>query len=262
MAAGAEHWPSLRLDLPAVVHHLGVHFEMADDVPADRLAELFLAYACLEGVPGAIETFHRQYLVKLDSVIRRVNASPTFADEVQQKLAETLFVARAGKSPKIGQYKAQGPIAGWLAIAAHRIALRMQKGQRAGQSSDDEALARVIGLGEGPEMAAIDNQYKAAVSRALKKAVADLPAEDKVMLKIYHLRGVTTTAIAKMNKMSQPTVSRRLKQIRGLLRERTEQYLTDELTLSEAAIKAVFRLACSQIDLSLSKLLGETTASS
>lgn len=261
MAAGAEHWPGLRLEPQVVRRYLGASFKAGEQIPEDRLADLYLAYACLEGVPGAIESFHRRYLARLESVIRRIDASPAFADEVQQKLAETLFVAPAGKVPKIAQYKAQGPIEGWLAIAAHRIAMRIHKGRRAGQSSDDDALARAMGLGEGPEMAAIGNQYKAAVSRALKRAVGELSSEDKVMLKIYHLRGVTTTAIAKMKKMSQPTVSRRLKQIRLALRAGTERFLADELTLSAGDLEALFRMACSQIDLSLSKMLGETTTS-
>jgi len=259
VVAGRERWPALNVALSTVVRHVSVNFPENEQVPDEHLADLYLAYACLEGVRGAIETFHRNYLVKLGPVIRRVNGSPAFVDEVQQKLAETLFVAPAGKTPKIAQYRAQGSIGGWLAIAAHRVAMRLHKGQQLEQSSDDEALARVLGLGEGPELAAINAQYKDAVIRALKRAVADLPSKDKMALKMYYLRQVTTTAIGKMNDMSQPTASRWLKHIRSRFDASTRKYLAEELTLSEGELEMVFRMACSQIDLSFSKLLGEST---
>src|SRR5947207_9128327 len=99
------------------------------DTDAVHDADFYLARACACDAPGAMVTFERVFMSQVPAYLRRLRASPSFVDEVQQLLRAKLFV---GPPPQITEYAGTGPLTAWLRVTALRTAfdLKRTRGER------------------------------------------------------------------------------------------------------------------------------------
>src|SRR4051794_28183987 len=121
--AGAAAWPDLRVSTDAFREHLVVLAAGEDsDTVAPRLAgaDLYLAFACLEGSPDAWRALEREHLSKIGDYVRKIDASPAFADEIRHRVSEKLVAG--GKDSKLALYSGRGPLWAWIRITALRDA--------------------------------------------------------------------------------------------------------------------------------------------
>src|SRR5580704_9401221 len=81
LAARAAH-PGIQLDAERFVHHLARH--RPGDTPLDGwlgsicAGDLYLACACAEGVPAAIETLDRQYRAQVGAYLTGMRPTEAF----------------------------------------------------------------------------------------------------------------------------------------------------------------------------------------
>src|SRR5437660_1544495 len=61
---------------------------------------------------------------------------PAFADEALQVVREHLLVAKDGAPGRIAEYRGEGPLEGWLRVAAVRAALRLQRQRKPEQLAE------------------------------------------------------------------------------------------------------------------------------
>src|SRR6266568_1884503 len=94
-AAGHAAWPDVPLDAEAFAAHVADRVRTRPDVEkaigALHAADLFLACACSRGIPTALAHFERVQLSRVPALVRRIDASPAFADEVAQAMREALL---------------------------------------------------------------------------------------------------------------------------------------------------------------------------
>src|SRR5579884_1384958 len=90
----------------------------------EHLADLYLATACAAGNAAALAAFERTHLSQVAAFVARTDSDPAFAEEVRQRLREKLLV---GQPPRISEYAGQGPLGGWVRVAAVRMALDLRK---------------------------------------------------------------------------------------------------------------------------------------
>src|SRR6476659_265900 len=126
-------WPDLPIDPARLVAHLAVVVGegQLDDV-AQGLSELYaedvaLGLACAEKLPGALTHVDRTCGGAIDAAVARIDRSPELRDEVRQTLWQRLFVGTVEQAPRILTYAGRGPLAGWVAVAAQRIALDLRR---------------------------------------------------------------------------------------------------------------------------------------
>src|SRR5690242_18206519 len=90
--AASTAWPDVELarDLfvARVANHLPGDAVLTDSLRQLRSADLYLAAACAERVPNAIETFDREYLAAVPAILARGGIRDIAADEVQQRVRE------------------------------------------------------------------------------------------------------------------------------------------------------------------------------
>src|SRR5262245_58099234 len=84
------------------------------------VGDLYLAWACAAGVPGAHAVFEREIVAHVPLHLARFRRGPEFTDEVLQALRERLLV---GDPPRIAAYGGRGPLGAWVRVAAIRIAV-------------------------------------------------------------------------------------------------------------------------------------------
>src|SRR5262245_19889002 len=118
-------WPDMAIEpCRLVVHRAHVICDDVDQVLCDLHAEDFaLALACMDNLPGALTQVERLCGPAIDAAVARIDRSPELRDEVRQTLWQRLFVGTPGQAPRILSYAGRGPLAGWVSVAAQRLAL-------------------------------------------------------------------------------------------------------------------------------------------
>src|SRR5258708_2105594 len=108
--AGASAWPSVPLPEDVFVSRVANHFSndatLIDWLRTVRAADLFLATACAERVPNAVNTFDREFLGAVPAILARGGMRDVQADEIRQRVRERLFVGAS----KIADYSGRGPL--------------------------------------------------------------------------------------------------------------------------------------------------------
>jgi len=97
--AGRAAWPGIVLSAESFVAHVATHLGGEAD-PTSALAtlhagDLFLACACAQGAPEALEAFERAFLARVPRLVARIDASAAFADDVAQEIREAFLVPGA-----------------------------------------------------------------------------------------------------------------------------------------------------------------------
>lgn len=191
-----------------------------------RVDELALARACAAGENTAWEIFLTKYREKLYLSALRIARE----DSAARELADTLYADLYGTTTRDGQrvsklasYTGRGSLEGWLrTVLAQEYVNRYRRTKRL-VSLEEEAEDGVQFRAPDPEPAtAADNR----LSRATDQVLAELPAEERMVLSAYYLDGRTLAEIARMLGVHESTISRKLDKLARSLRKQIVATLT------------------------------------
>lgn len=257
---GREAWPSLPLPLEAFSRHVSGHLPKRGN-PESALAtlqgaDLFLACACKEGVPGAAAAFQASFKATVETALRGRNVPPDERVELMQAVWEKLLVGQPGVPAKIGDYSGRGPLGGWVRVAAVRTALNFLEQKRS------DPLVTVEHMDEhrepstpDPELAFLKSHYREEVQQALKDALAGLEADERNVLKLHFLDGLTADRIAAVYGVHRATVTRWLARGREALLRGTHLLLTQRLRIGRGEAESIIDIVRSQLALALGSIL-------
>jgi RNA polymerase sigma-70 factor (ECF subfamily) len=265
--AGCAAWPDLAVPPERFVAYLAAR--IAPDSADLRLAlaeihadDLFLACACADRTSGAIQAFRDRYREIVAAVIRGIDPTPSFADEVEQLLFQKLFVpgdptetSVSAPAPRIANYSGRGPLAGWVSVAAQRTALSLRRGEVAQKRARERAIADRLSVDLDPELLYLKQRYSREFELAFEGAVGGLTVRERTILRLHMVAGLTLDAIGVMYSVNASTVSRWLSATRDRLSAETEKELRRRLQLSPAEFDSLARLVMSQLDVSICRLL-------
>jgi RNA polymerase sigma-70 factor (ECF subfamily) len=251
--AGRAEWPELALAPEAFARHLGRHFS-EEEPPAPwlervRAADLYLACACAEKVPGALDAFERRFLGAVPAILRRSGPRDVPADEISQRLRERLFVGDA----KIADYAGRGSLGGWLEVVTLRVAMEMRRRDRLVLRDDSGEAAQIADA--DPELEFIKERYRGAFKQALRAALEALEAEQRNLLKLHFVDGVTLDQLAVLFHVHRATIARRIAAARAAVLYGVQERLRAELALDPDEFDGLLQLVQSRLELSLSALL-------
>jgi RNA polymerase sigma-70 factor (ECF subfamily) len=248
----ARDWPQLRIPAEDFVEHVRARLPADDPEGAlaeIRAADLLLAFACLRGDEAAWRELDRACLSKIQEWVARIDRSPTFADEVRQRLAEKL--ASDGKGPgKLAQYTGKGPLWAWLRVVAIREAHTIVRGGKKAVDADDVPL-RAGGL--DPELELLKRRSADTFKKAFAEVLASLPDDDKSVLKLHYLDGLTIDEVGKAFRVSRASAARLIAAARDRIVKRVERTLRDQLGANAPGAHSLLALVQSQFDLSVAR---------
>jgi RNA polymerase sigma-70 factor (ECF subfamily) len=170
-------------------------------------------------------------------------------------LRDKLLVAHDGQPPRIATYGGRGPLAAWVAIAAQRTALSLDRHESALRRVHDRAMNEAMAVDLNPELRHMKARYKEAVELAFRDALGELTDRDRALLRLGLVGGLSLDAIASAYSVNASTVSRWLAKIRKGILDRTLALLRDRLRLTDPEAASIARLVTSQIDVSVVRLL-------
>jgi RNA polymerase sigma-70 factor (ECF subfamily) len=110
-----------------------------------------------------------------------------------------------------------------------------------------------------PELALLRSRYREAFRTAFAEAVGALTPRDRTIMRLTALDGLTCAQVGQMYGKDASTVSRWLASTRAVLLEKTRHTLSTSLNLSPSALDSLMRVADSELDLSISRLLESRT---
>lgn len=250
--AEARAWPSLSPETLAAWLGERVEAVSGPTAPELELPALVLACACVHGVDGAAAAFRERHAPDIDAALRRLGLPPAEADDVRQAVLGKLLVAG---SDKLRSYGGRGALGGWVRAVTVRQAISMGRRRAPLDRARDEVPTQLPGLLD-PEHDYLKARYGEELRRALREAVERLPAEDRNLLRFRFVDGLTLDELARVFDVHRATVARHLARARADVRKATLRALRTGLRLDGAEADSLVRLVRSQLELSLSGLLG------
>lgn len=258
LANARRSWPGLIVDPDGFSAFLAERLQpVSPDGAVDHrhAADLYLTYAVLHRIPGAIAAIEAIAGPHVRSIALRLGMSESEADELYDEIRERLIVGDADRPPRIAQYRGLGPLRGWLAILAMREARkRLQANRRIAsrRGQDVDSL-----LTEDPELAQMKAKYRDVFRLAFRTAIGTLRPRDRTLLLYQIVEGLSVEEIASVYRVHRVTVSRWLASVRLRLLQTTREELGRQLQIGELEVESLLRLIRSQMDVTLDQYLRE-----
>jgi RNA polymerase sigma-70 factor (ECF subfamily) len=244
-------WPGVAMSWERFREVAARHLPDADP---GHLADLYLASACADGDATAWQLLDHHLLSAIPVLLRRIDASAAFGDEVRQRLRTRLAVSPSGGSGTIGDYAGRGALKSWLHISATRIALKLKREQHREDEVGDSEADRILATPD-PELAFIKHRAREDFRLAFQAALADLPARERYLLRLHYLDRLTLAQIGALEQLDKSTISRRLESARQTLLDETTRLLRERLQLETSELDSLFGLIASQLDVSIEAFL-------
>jgi RNA polymerase sigma-70 factor (ECF subfamily) len=245
--------PPLTITDELLAAHVTRWSDVAGDTPVE-VVDLVFARACAAGEPAALAHFDATYRGDMVAALSTFRGDRDFVDEVLQTVREKLFV---GASPKILDYGGRGSLRAWLRAVVMRTALNARRRRVAdpAPSATDDALLDVAAPAGDPEVAQIVAKYGPSYKQAVHEALADLPPEDRNVLRLSLLEGLGIDAIARIYDVHRATVARWIGRARETVVEGARRRLGESARLDPAELASITRACRTTLDLSLVRAL-------
>ncbi|HEY7372548.1 MAG TPA: sigma-70 family RNA polymerase sigma factor [Polyangia bacterium] len=254
---GREAHPRIIVPEPAFGRYLA---RCAAEGKADPLADVavedvYLACACAEKVRGATAAFERHYGRVIRRAVSRVLATADERQEAEQRAWQQLLVGGAEGPPRITQYLGQGPLDKWISVASMRIAISFGRSESAERRLRDKAIAEASGI--DPEHMFMKGELREAFEAAVQASLSRLKPRERLVLKLYLVSGMTLDAIGKSLGVTRQAVTKTLTHARETIVSEVDVSVRERLKLSKDDLTSVLRYVASQLDVSISRVLGK-----
>jgi len=252
-------WPAVELRDELFVAHLARHAH-GDPVAwlgRVRADELYLACACAQGVPAAVEAFDRTHLALTRELVARLVPERGVAEEVVQTLSQQLLVATAAGPGAIATYGGEGRLRGWLRVAATREALRARnKALREPLQSDLSPALEPVDMGN-PELHYMTELYREEFREAFQTALHALSARERTLLRHAFLDGLSVDEIGAIYRVHRATAARWVAAAREHLTVEARESFMSRLQVGVPEQESILRFIESQLDVSVRRYLDE-----
>lgn len=222
-----------------------------DEIRAD---DLCLIVACERGDEKAWEDLVANFDSTVKSAARKISSNNEDAEDLASSIWAELYGLRTdadgNKKSKLAYYSGRGSLAGWLRAVVSQLAVdQFRKQAKFVQIEEDrefENLASEAADNNGdalsahtdnPEEAFAKNAAASDVSEALSSAIAELKAEDRLILKLYYFDDLKLKDIASTFGYHEATASRKLTRVQAEIRKGVEKALMSRHGWTETEVK-------------------------
>lgn len=228
LAEARASYPDLSVEPEAYVAYLAERCtgDALDALAAMDPGELYLVLACAHGDLRAQRTFEAHYFKEVHVGASRLRCSDDELDEVRQAVRRSLFSPGPDGRAALIDKTARGDFRALLRLMAIRagISLRRRKGL---PLVSDEALLEVADAEFSASGALLRAEHREKFRIALEAAIAELPAQDRTLLRLHEVDGVTLAALARMVQVDRSTITRRLARARAAIFAGTRAQLSE-----------------------------------
>lgn len=242
----------------------------AEELRAD---DLCLVLACEMNDERAWSDLVSTQDATVRSAARKIASSPEDADDLASSIWAELYGLKHDKDgklkSKLSYYSGRGSLGGWLRAIVSQLAIdEFRKQSRLVQVEEDrefenlanESSARsdsssVLAQQSNPESIFGEKEMSRDVSRALKQAIEELSADDRLLLKLYYFDDIKLKDLGQMFGYHEATASRKLMRIQTEIRKSVERILSSEHNWSESEVARCLTETASKLGISLEKMI-------
>jgi RNA polymerase sigma-70 factor (ECF subfamily) len=222
-----------------------------------RAADLYLAFGCSAGVAVALEAFESEFGRDIDLAIARSGNVNLGKDEFRQLVRNKLFVAAAGRRPKIADYAGRGDLRSWVRVTALRMIVDLVR-QHAGDREvplEAEALGAIPAPGDDPELDYIQRVYKSEFRDALTAGFNRLTPRERNLLRHQVLHGLNIDQVGALYRVHRTTAFRWIEKARRSLLQQTREALKQQLHVGSGEFLSIMRVVQGDLDVSVRRIL-------
>lgn len=241
-----------------------------DEMQAD---DLCLIIACERGDERAWNDLVERFTTTVRSAARSASANEDAAEDLAQSIWAELYGLRVRgdgqRASKLTYYSGRGSLAGWLrAVVAQLSVDTYRKQSKLVQTEEDadlDRLARDARVSEtqafavsgvsNPEQSLSNRFAENDLQQALSQAVAELAAEDRLLVKLYYFDNLRLREAGAVLGVHEATASRRLTRIQTDLRKHVSQILISERGWTAAETERSFVEVAQHLDTDLEALI-------
>ena len=241
-----------------------------DEIRAD---DLCLIIACERGDEKAWEDLVRGFDATVKSAARKFAKNAEDAEDLAGSIWAELYGLKKDAGgrlkTKLSYYSGRGSLAGWLRAVTNQLAVdQFRKESKfvqieearefenlANESSENSDNNSVVAKSDNPEESFSAKQTQRDVSEALKQAIDELEAEDKLILKLYYFDDLKLKDIGAALGFHEATASRKLIRIQTEIRKSVEKILQAQHGWQREEVKRHLADSASKLGISFEKLL-------
>lgn len=247
VAKARAAWPKIAISEDTFTAYLEERAsDFLDKVHGD---DLYVACGVLNKDRAALHVFEEQFMARVPDYVLRIRAGRDVVDEVTQLLRERLIM-----NEKIAEYSGKGALGGWIRVAAVRTTLNHLR--RTDPTSAAAELGEEISAAGDPELSYVKEHSRDLFTDAFKRVLGKLDANERTILRLHYIDGLTMDQLARLYKTPRSTIARRVANARQEVLASTESLLREEQRLSPSAIASVIRQARSQVQVTITRLFG------
>lgn len=252
--------------------------EIEGFIDALHADDLCLIVACERGDQAAWSDLVGRY----ESTVRGAARNAASNEDAAEDLAQSIWAelhglrARADGRPagKLAYYSGRGSLGGWLRAVVGQLAVDQYRRQsRLVQTEEDADFDRmaqdaqatdnafsITHAAPGPEEALTERSAAHDVEEALAQAMRELPAEDRLLVKLYYFDGLKLREAGAVMGVHEATASRRLTRIHGEVRARVESILMKEHGWTQSETARSLSEAASHLETDMELMLASEKA--
>jgi len=238
---GRQRWPDIDVTPGTFARAVALRTAPDDVLGRLHLLDLYLVCGCIAASDRALDAFDAEFL---RPTIASLSIPDDDRDEVAQRMRTSLLLDRDGSGPRLGNYRARGPLRRWLRVAALRGALAVRP-----RPSDAEALDSLVDPSGDPELVYLRELYSDEVRTVLGEAFSALDRRSKGLLRHSLVDRLTVDQIARIYHLPRATAGRHLLRARQQLVQSTHDRLKARFDWSSEQLGSMLRLLQSKLDL-------------
>jgi len=241
-----------------------------DEIRAD---DLCLIIACERGDEAAWTDLVKNFDATVKSAARKYAKNAEDAEDLAGSIWAELYGlkkdAQGNVKTKLAYYSGRGSLAGWLRAVTNQLAVdQFRKESKfvqieearefenlANESSENSDNVKIVHASDNPEENFSAKQTQRDVSEAMKQAIAELEAEDRLILKLYYFDDLKLKDIGATLGFHEATASRKLVRIQTETRKSVEKILQTRHGWQREEVKRHLSDAASKLGISFEKLL-------
>jgi RNA polymerase sigma-70 factor len=219
--------------------------------------DLYLAWACLHNLPGAIESFQQKLEPIIYKTLIRMKKSHNSLPDIIQLVYTKLFTFRDGKAPAIVQFCGLGKLANWIKLLAMHLAIDLQRKNNKEFAAEDDTLDLLNVSLTDPEVDYLKKTYCLEFKQAFQTAFETLSARERNLLRHKLLDQLSFERIGAIYHVDKSTVSRWMARIKNRLHSKTKKLLLERLQVSKDELENILRLIQSRLSVSWYRILNQ-----
>ena len=235
-----------------------------------QVDDLCLVMACERGDQAAWSDLVERFSVAVRSAARSASSNEDAAEDLAQSIWAELHGLRVRQdgrpAGKLSYYSGRGSLAGWLravvaqlAIDQHRKQVRLVQTEEDGDfdrlASEASSESSIAIAAESPAQGMEDRFAAREIENALSGAIAELSAEDRLLVKLYYFDGLRLREAGAVLGVHEATASRRLTRIHQELRNEVQRVLVQEHRWTKSEAERCFAEVALHVDTNLEQLV-------